>query len=116
MTDIKSLSSYEHSVPKIWHYNIYMSHCVLRYAVAALERRLMDEKWVKQYQIIQIFNNLWEKCGKRGNVRGGVVWMKRKKNSSLWISLWFFLSLVFSLFSLSRIFLSGFSLSWIFPL
>lgn len=72
MTGTKSLSSYDHSVPKIWHYNIYMSHCVLRYAVAALERRLMDKKWVKQYQIIQIFNNLWENCGKRGNARG---WM-----------------------------------------
>lgn len=106
MTGTKSLSSHEHSVPKIWHYNIYMSHCVLRYAVAALERRLMDEKWVKQYQIIQIFNNLWEKCGKRGNVRGGVVWMKRKENSSLgFLSLGFFLSLfdfLLSRFSLSH--------------
>lgn len=26
MTGIKSLSSYEHSVPKIWHYNIYICH------------------------------------------------------------------------------------------
>ena len=105
MTGTKSLSSYEHSVPKIWHYNIYMSHCVLRYAVAALERRLMDEKWVKQYQIIQIFNNLWEKCGKRGNVRGGMVWMKRKENSSLRFSL--------SIFSFCFLSLRFFSLGFL---
>ena len=104
MTGTKSLSSHEHSVPKIWHYNIYMSHCVLRYAVAALERRLIDEKWVKQYQIIQIFNNLWEKCGKQGNVRGGVVWMKRTENSSLGFSIF--------LLSISRVFHLSLSLQF----
>lgn len=70
MTGTKSLSSDDLSVPKIWHYNIYVSHCVLRYAVAALARRLMSEKWVKQYQIIQITHNLWKSCGKVGNVVG----------------------------------------------
>ena len=47
MAGTKSLRSYEQSVPKIWHYNIYVSHCVLQYANAALAHRLMSEKWIK---------------------------------------------------------------------